>query len=250
MTLPVLDRGGRHAEDGGRLADPPDGGDHGCDAWHGRYTYDNHTSRQEGSYGLEKGGRCAIMVRCSMDALTRMIAALDAKEVTRQQLADLMGCSVFSVGRLYRRERELKSRERDAVAELLELKPESRDVRAVPVIGLISAGTWAEAIQQPIGRTYASKGGRRSFALRVDGDSMDLLVMPGANVIVDPDDTDLMDGKAYAVMNEGGEATFKRYRAEPARLEPASSNPKHKTISVGRGGFTIIGRAVQATRDF
>ena len=64
-----------------------------------------------------------------------------------------------------------------------------------------------------------------------------------------PDDFELRDGKFYAVMKDG-ETTFKRFRANPARLEPCSSNPAHGAIAIGREPFTVIGRVVGTWRDF
>lgn len=73
---------------------------------------------------------------------------------------------------------------------------------------------------------------------------MNQVVGADATIIVDPDDFELRDGKFYAVMNGDGETTFKRFRADPPRLEPCSTNPDHKPIILGREPFTVVGRIV------
>lgn len=125
------------------------------------------------------------------------------------------------------------------------LQPETRQpVSLIPLVGAISAGNWREAVLDPIEMIPVSGVGPNVFALRPEGDSMNMLVGDGAIVVVDPDQLDLMDGKLYAVMNGDSETTFKRYRGAPPRLEPVSSNPEHVPIPLGREPFTVIGRVV------
>lgn len=122
-------------------------------------------------------------------------------------------------------------------------------VRMLPFVGLIAAGNWREAVEQPLGVTAVPdflSGGPDAFILQPDGDSMDKVLPPGGFVVVDPRDADLRDGKIYAIMNAEGEATVKRYRADPSRLEPCSNNPAHQSISIGREPFTVIGRVVSS----
>jgi SOS-response transcriptional repressor LexA len=89
----------------------------------------------------------------------------------------------------------------------------------------------------------------KSFVVLVEGDSMDKVAASGDGVIVDPTDLDLVSGKYYVVRNGEGETTFKRYRENPARLEPCSTNPAHQTIYPGRDTFTVIGRARKRVAD-
>lgn len=131
-----------------------------------------------------------------------------------------------------------------APSALMEDTP-AATMRKVPLIGKIAAGLWKEAIHDPTGYVSTSEGGPRSFALVPDGDSMDLVVTPGSWVIFDPDQTELLDGKVYAIMNGEGESTFKRFRLGPPRLEPCSSNKAHKPIPLGVEPFTVIARAVE-----
>lgn len=190
-----------------------------------------------------------IIVQGSMDDRDRISQALTAAGIKREALAAALGVHVASIGRLLRKERLLKADERDAAFRFLGIVENAQPVKVLPVIGLIAAGSWADAVQEPLGFIYSPYGGANAFALRVDGDSMDKVAMPGASIIIDPDERELRDGKAYAVMNELGEATFKTFRNDPARFEPASNNPNHTTIRIGEDGFTVIGRALGSVTE-
>lgn len=121
-------------------------------------------------------------------------------------------------------------------------------VRFVPIIGLIAAGNWSEAIEQPDGwmPVRPDVGGPNCFALKAVGDSMDQLIGEGGYIVVDPDQQDLFDAKVYAVRNTEGETTFKRYQAQPPTLLPCSGNDSHKPIPLGREPFTVVGRVTWA----
>jgi repressor LexA len=117
-------------------------------------------------------------------------------------------------------------------------------VRQIPVIGMVSAGNWQQAVQETSEFIAAPVANPRGFGLVVSGDSMDQIAPDGARVMIDPDATDLRNGRYYVVMNGDGETTFKRYRADPSRLEPCSNNPAHKAIALGQDPFTIVGMVV------
>ena len=197
---------------------------------------------------------CTNFVLVGMDDRILIRDAMEKAGISREAFAEALGVSTPSVGRLLRCERELKAIERDKAYDLLNLRaapsePTKADGRKVPVIGTIAAGNWAEAISAPLGFAWTDRGGKNAFALQIDGDSMDQIAAPGALIIIDPDDRDLLDGKAYAVMNDMGDTTFKRFRIDPARLEPASFNKSHSTIVLGRDEFRIVGRAVKILAD-
>lgn len=114
--------------------------------------------------------------------------------------------------------------------------------RRIAVIGMVAAGNWREAVHHADEFIPAPIDAPNAFALRVAGDSMDRLAPDGAYALVNPDEFNLRDGQYYVVMNGEGETTFKQYRADPARLEPSSSNPNHQTLTLGREQFTVVGR--------
>lgn len=114
-----------------------------------------------------------------------------------------------------------------------------------PVVATIVAGNWQEAVEltdsEPI-PVPAGIAGPRAFLLKIDGDSMSDQAGDGGYALVDPDDLDLVDGKQYAVMNEHGETTYKKFQVSPPALIPMSGNPKHQPIIIGRSQFIVIGR--------
>jgi repressor LexA len=121
------------------------------------------------------------------------------------------------------------------------------DYWTVPIIGQVQAGFWSEAIAKPIGSmpTPNPSMNRRAFGLEVVGTSMDKLVEEGGVVLVDPDDKALFPKRYYVVLNEQGETTFKQFFADPARLEPCSNDPQHKTLVLGDGQtYKIVGRVI------
>jgi phage repressor protein C with HTH and peptisase S24 domain len=86
------------------------------------------------------------------------------------------------------------------------------------------------------------------FALKVRGDSMDLIAPDGATILVNRADKRLVRNKFY-VFSNGGEATFKRYVDRPMRrLEPCSSNRSHEPIYPGRD-FVVVGRVHRVIVD-
>lgn len=115
----------------------------------------------------------------------------------------------------------------------------------IPVIGEISAGNWREAMQNHEEMIFppVTNISEMSFALRTRGDSMNRIIPDGGYVVIDPEEAELREGKVYAVMNSEGETTIKRFRSDPARFEPCSTNPDHQPITLGREQFTIIGMA-------
>lgn len=119
-------------------------------------------------------------------------------------------------------------------------------VRTVPIVGLTNAGNWREAIEMPIGTMSipAAVGSENAFAVEIRGDSMDLLIEDGGYAVVDPAQTSLYDGKVYLIENGEHETTVKRYRTNPARFCPMSSNPEHEDFELGSGHYRVIGRIV------
>lgn len=174
------------------------------------------------------------------------------KGLTMAELGDKVGVHFTTIAKVERAQRaasgDLIMKIANAldvpVTDLLANMPATVPARMIPIVGQIAAGNWREAVLDPSGYIAVPYQGERAFALRPDGDSMDLVVGENAYVVVDPDLTDLLDGKLYAIMNADGETTFKRFRGDPPRLEPVSSNPDHRPIPLGREPFTVVGRVV------
>jgi len=87
-------------------------------------------------------------------------------------------------------------------------------IRLVPLISLVQAGSFREAIlnaQDEYVATYAGDLGAYAFALEIVGYSMFPEFKPGDKIIVDPD-VKPMPGDYVIAQNDGDEATFKKYK--------------------------------------
>lgn len=174
-----------------------------------------------------------------------------AMGLSQPELAKLVGSTKDQIAKLESGARRLSDHWAERLAPHLGCLPyelfmlpgqDVNHLRMVPLVGHISCGNWQEAVEHADGMVPAVAKGVNVFALKASGDSMDQLIQDDGYVYVDPDDTDLIDGKIYAVMNGDGETTAKRYKANPARLVPCSNNPDYKDIVIGKDGFTVIGR--------
>ena len=127
------------------------------------------------------------------------------------------------------------------------IRPQS-NVRAIPVISWVAAGSLAIA-EEP----WGIEGERKisvcdvpdtTFALDVSGNSMNRVASDGSTIVVDYADRELVAGRYY-VIKVGDDATFKRFRDNPARFEPESTEP-HDTIFVTSDvDLSVVGRVVQ-----
>jgi SOS-response transcriptional repressor LexA len=176
--------------------------------------------------------------------------------ITQTQLREAIGItSQSAVSNILNGKRHIKHDERIAIERALAKKTSEPDpeqsVRWVPLIGLAPAGSWREAVSMPMGQVpvIASRTGRRAFAVEVDGDSMNLILPEGGWAVVDPDQTHLYDKRVYLVTNAEHEATLKRYRSNPARLEPVSDNELHSVIYLAGENFQVVGRIVSYGND-
>lgn len=182
----------------------------------------------------------------------------EARGLKQEQLAELVGVAQATIQRWENGKREPKHADLENLAlhlgvtvaqlfggEAVSVRPDdAQDVVDFTLLGDVPAGPWREAIRTSSNKVQvpASEAPKQGYALRVQGDSMDLVVADGTTILVNPGDTDLWPGKLYVVMDEYGDVTFKRYLDNPARLVPCSSNPAHKEITLSGGGFKILGR--------
>jgi repressor LexA len=199
----------------------------------------------DGCVVSDRTGR-AIAVQEVMDMLSlrRRIKELGLTQAT---VALHLGIDTTAVSKMLSGHRKLSAIEAVKLSQLLGVDELGLSaVRHIPVVGLISAGGWESEIGEPMFMMPAPDPDlpRRCFGAVVDGDSMDRVVANGATIIIDPDDLDLVERGIYAVMNGSGETCVKEFLANPARLSPMSSNPRHHVIYPGRETFIIVGRVI------
>lgn len=173
-----------------------------------------------------------------------ILQLLGQRGMTQTALARQIGMEQNKLNKSLNGKRRITAQEMDAIKNALGMAEPIG--RSIPVIGQVSAGNWREALQHPIDELPAPDPNipARAFALRVTGDSMDLLVDDGATIIVDPEDRVLFNDRYYVVLNSEGEATFKQFKADPARLSPCSSNAEHREILLGGETFEVVGRII------
>lgn len=179
-----------------------------------------------------------------MDIVDELNAYRTATGVTDKAIGEAIGLSRDAAAKVRARTRKLYYNEGVRLRMWLDGHSQGRQQRLVPVRGVISAGVWIDGQEQDLGSVDCPEGGPETFALTVQGDSMDEFVAEGGLIAVDPNDRGLDEGRIYAVRNPDGEATLKRFRLAPARLEPMSSNPLHQTQILGQAGYEVIGRVV------
>lgn len=171
---------------------------------------------------------------------------------TNADLARLLNISPDKISKTLKGKRQLKLEEANKLAAYYgTARNENEPSALLPIIGLVSAGAWAEGFEQIRGYMPSPDKSlsRDAFVVIVEGDSMDLVAQPGDGIIVDPNDRDLLAGRFYIIRNGDGDTTFKRYMENPARLEPCSNNPEHPTVYPGREEFTVVGRARKRVAD-
>lgn len=117
----------------------------------------------------------------------------------------------------------------------------------VPLVSLVSAGILqhAETISDFSDMPRIPIAGLPDgdwIALTISGDSMDRIAPDGSCIVINRRDRSLQNGGRYVFLNEQGEAGFKRYRTNPNRFEPESTNPANEPIFPD-GKITTVGRA-------
>ena len=121
---------------------------------------------------------------------------------------------------------------------------------AIPILGEIKAGTPNYAQQDVLGYTYIDKKDYENyFALKVKGDSMDLVNIKDGSVVVVKRQEYIDDGEIGVVLIENQEATVKRVyiNDNTVTLMPQSSNPENHPITVDlkKEDFKILGKVVK-----
>jgi len=123
----------------------------------------------------------------------------------------------------------------------------------VGLISWVQAGAFAEVIDnfQPGDAEdwidYPAKHSK-IIALRVKGSSMNRISPDGSIIIVDLLDREMFSNRLY-VIKVGNEATYKRFKANPPRLEPDSTEA-HDTIFIEDVDAKPIGRVLRTMIDF
>jgi repressor LexA len=129
----------------------------------------------------------------------------------------------------------------------------SNDIRELPILGKIAAGTPIEAIQHERDRLpvpEALLGAGEHFVLEVQGDSMiNAGIFDGDQVIIKRGDT-ANSGEIVVALVMGEEATLKRLRRKGASIALEAANPAYETRIFGPDQVQVQGKLVGLIRRY
>ncbi|MDO1558509.1 transcriptional repressor LexA [Brevundimonas sp. 2R-24] len=129
----------------------------------------------------------------------------------------------------------------------------ANDVRELPLLGKIAAGTPIAAIQHERERLpvpEALLGAGEHYLLEISGDSMiDAGILDGDMVIIRKADT-ASSGEIVVALVEGEEATLKRLRRKGASIALEPANPRYETRIFGPDQVEVQGKLVGLFRRY
>lgn len=127
------------------------------------------------------------------------------------------------------------------------------DVRELPVLGKIAAGTPIEAIQHERERVPVPEsmlGAGEHFVLEISGDSMiNAGILDGDMVVIRRGDT-ATSGDIVVALVQGEEATLKRLRRKGASIALEAANPAYETRIFGPDQVAVQGKLVGLIRRY
>lgn len=133
------------------------------------------------------------------------------------------------------------------------LPPVANDVRDLPVLGRIAAGTPIEAIQHERDRLMVPEsmlGAGEHYVLEVQGDSMiHAGILDGDYVVIRKSDT-AQSGEIVVALVMGEEATLKRLRRKGASIALEAANPAYETRIFGPDQVEVQGKLVGLIRRY
>lgn len=185
--------------------------------------------------------------------------AMDAKGIGPTALAAAVGTSKQNIARWADQERKLPMEWAQEISRKLDidltalLLPQIGPTGA-PLISWVSAG----ALKTPsdvrdlndakLAYAHGLDPKGDWIALQVEGDSMDRISPPESIIFVNRKDRRLVANACYVIADaEGGQATYKRFRPNPDRWEPVSTNPDHEPVFVKKGREPVIIGRVRKT---
>src|SRR5688572_9670651 len=135
-----------------------------------------------------------------------------------------------------------------------ELPAAANDVREIPILGRIAAGTPIEAIQHERDRLPVPEsllGAGEHFVLEVQGDSMiNAGILDGDQVLIRKTDTANSGEIVVAFVVADGEATLKRIRRKGASIALEAANPNYQTRVFGPDQIEVQGKLVGLIRKY
>src|SRR5579863_7896251 len=129
----------------------------------------------------------------------------------------------------------------------------ANDVREVPILGRIAAGTPIEAIQHERDRIALPEsilGAGEHFVLEVQGDSMIHAGILDGDFVVIRRTNNANSGEIVVALVMGEEATLKRLRRKGASIALEAANPSYETRIFGPDQVQVQGKLVGLIRRY
>ena len=131
-------------------------------------------------------------------------------------------------------------------------KVDDRNVRDIPILGRIAAGTPILAVEHvedvmPLPTELVGNG--PVFLLKVKGDSMINAGIHEGDLVAIHSQPDAQDGEIVAALIDGEEATIKRLRRRDGKVILESENPAYEPM-VFTEGVELIGKVVSVLRRY
>ena len=131
--------------------------------------------------------------------------------------------------------------------------PVANDVRELPILGKIAAGTPIEAIQHERDRMQVPEsilGAGEHFILEVQGDSMIQAGILDGDFVVIRKTNAANSGEIVVALVMGEEATLKRLRRKGASIALEAANPAYETRIFGPDQVQVQGKLVGLIRRY
>ena len=131
-------------------------------------------------------------------------------------------------------------------------KVDDRNVRDIPILGRIAAGTpilAAEHVEDVMPLPTELVGDGPVFLLKVKGDSMINAGIHEGDLVAIHSQPDAQDGEIVAALIDGEEATVKRLRRRDGKVILESENPAYEPM-VFTEGVDLIGKVVSVLRRY
>lgn len=129
----------------------------------------------------------------------------------------------------------------------------ANDVRELPLLGKIAAGTPIAAIQHERDRLFvpeAMLGAGEHYCLEIEGDSMiEAGILDGDTVVIKKSAT-ANNGEIVVALVEGEEATLKRLRRKGASIALEPANRNYETRIFGPDQVEVQGKLVGLIRRY
>lgn len=188
-------------------------------------------------------------------------ALMDKLGIGPTELARQIGSKKQNVLRWRDQERKIGNSDAGKLARFfdvtqaeVQLPPDgSVGIARVRLINWVSAGKLGarEAVDGDIGSVLAGSLPKGDWvALKVEGDSMDLISPPESVIFVNRSDKRLAPNACYVIVDEEGNASYKRYRDKPDRFEPVSMNKNLPVIDPKKTQVRVFGRVRRTMLDF